>query len=252
MSIFAMVFFIFVVGILVLAGYRLAFLRVTIWQHEAGLLYRNGQLDRVLGPGRYRIFRLDQEIRVSRYDLRLRTMALKGQEILTADNVGLKLNASLIYKLEDPAKAEAGAVMVDQVIYQQAQLALRTAVSRLPVEEALEKRGQIEAEAREALTPLLAALGVGLTTLGVTDIMFPGELKHIFNEVIKARKEGQAALEKARGESAALRNLANAAHLLEQSPGLMNLRVLQAISASMGNTYVMGLSQGLLDPGKGK
>lgn len=252
MNFLIMILAVFAAFILALSLYHGLILRVIIWQNEAGLLYINGKLDSTLSPGRYWLFRPGRELRITRHDLRLKTMPLKGQEILTADNVGVKLNASLIYRLSDPARAESQTVMVEQIIYNQAQLALRSAVSRLPVEEALEKRAQIETEAREALVPLLAEVGVELSTLGVTDIMFPGELKRIFNEVIKARKEGQAALEKARGESAALRNLANAARLLEESPGLMNLRVLQAVTSSMGNTYVMGLSQGLVDQAKGK
>jgi regulator of protease activity HflC (stomatin/prohibitin superfamily) len=78
--------------------------------------------------------------------------------------------------------------------------------------------------------------------------MLPGELKRAFAEVLKARQEGQAALERARGESAALRNLANAARLLENNPALHNLRLLQSITAagSAGNTLVMGVPTGFV------
>ena len=83
--------------------------------------------------------------------------------------------------------------------------------------------------------------------------MFPGELRKIFSEVVKAQKEGQAALERARGETASLRNLANAARMIEGSPGLMNLRVLQTIAnaaGGAGNTFVMGVPQGIVPVGK--
>ena len=81
--------------------------------------------------------------------------------------------------------------------------------------------------------------------------MFPGDLKKVFSEVLKAKQEGQAALERARGESASLRNLANAARLLESNPALQNLRLMQSIGAP-GNTLVMGLPMGFvpLKPGK--
>ena len=71
--------------------------------------------------------------------------------------------------------------------------------------------------------------------------MFPGELKRTFAQVVTARKEGLAALERARGETAALRNLANAARTMEGNPALMQLRVLQEIGKSPGNTVVLGL-----------
>ncbi|MFL5758009.1 MAG: slipin family protein, partial [Chloroflexota bacterium] len=69
----------------------------------------------------------------------------------------------------------------------------------------------------------------------------PGELKRAYASVLAARKEGEAALERARGETAALRNLANAGRLVETNPGLLQLRMLQELGASSGNTIVMGL-----------
>ena len=71
--------------------------------------------------------------------------------------------------------------------------------------------------------------------------MFPGKLKDIFAQVVNARKEGLAALEKARGETASLRNLANAAKMIESNPNLMQLRLLQALGESSGNTLVLGM-----------
>ncbi len=85
------------------------------------------------------------------------------------------------------------------------------------------------------------ALGLRLISVGLKDIMFPGKLKEVFAQVVSARKEGLAALEKARGETAALRNLANAAKMIESNPGLMQLRMLQTLGGSSGNTLVLGL-----------
>jgi hypothetical protein len=76
------------------------------------------------------------------------------------------------------------------------------------------------------------------------DLTFPGELKKIFTQTIKARQEGLAALEKARSETAALRNLANAAALVERNPSLMQLRALQVVAEHPGNTLVMGMPGG--------
>ena len=76
----------------------------------------------------------------------------------------------------------------------------------------------------------------------------PGELKRAFADVLKAKQEGQAALERARGESASLRNLANAARVLEGNPALMNLRLMQSLSAAQnaGNTLVVGMPGGFV------
>jgi hypothetical protein len=84
-------------------------------------------------------------------------------------------------------------------------------------------------------------LGLRLISVGLKDIMFPGKLKDVFAQVVSARKEGLAALYKARGETAALRNLANAAKMIESNPSLMQLRILQALGGSSGNSLVLGL-----------
>jgi regulator of protease activity HflC (stomatin/prohibitin superfamily) len=92
------------------------------------------------------------------------------------------------------------------------------------------------------------AIGLRLHAVEVKDVMFPGELKKIFAEVVRAQKEGQAALERARGETAALRSLANAARMVQESPALMSLRVLQSVAgaAASGGTVVLGVPQGIV------
>ena len=93
---------------------------------------------------------------------------------------------------------------------------------------------------REVLAPQAEAVGVRIQAAEVRDVMLPGELRKAFSEVLKAKQEGQAALERARGESAALRNLANAARLIENQPSLATLRFLQTLEASEGpRTLVM-------------
>lgn len=84
-------------------------------------------------------------------------------------------------------------------------------------------------------------LGLKLISVNLKDIMFPGKLKDVFAQVVSARKESLAALEKARGETAALRNLANAAKMIESNPNLMQLRLVQAIDDSSGNTFIIGV-----------
>jgi regulator of protease activity HflC (stomatin/prohibitin superfamily) len=81
--------------------------------------------------------------------------------------------------------------------------------------------------------------------------MFPGEMKKAFAQVVKAQKDGQAALEKARGETAALRSLANAARMMDDNPYLLQLRALQAFADSGGNTLVLGMPNGSIPLAKG-
>ena len=93
----------------------------------------------------------------------------------------------------------------------------------------------------ERKKPAAAQLGLLLESVNVKDVMFPGDLKRIFSQVVKARKEGQAALEKARAETATLRHLANAASLIDRNPTILQLRLLQSVQDSSGNTLVLGM-----------
>ena len=93
--------------------------------------------------------------------------------------------------------------------------------------------------------------GIKLISIDIKDITFPGALKQTFAQVVKARYEGLAALERARGESAALRNLSNSAKILENNPALMHLRTIQSFNESSGNTLVLNLSSEQLTPLKG-
>jgi hypothetical protein len=97
---------------------------------------------------------------------------------------------------------------------------------------------------QEIAAPRLLAIGITLDDASLRGLTFPGELKKIFAQVVKARQEGLAALGKARGETAALRNLANAAQMIDRSPSLMQLRALQVLAQQPGNTLVLGMSAG--------
>jgi regulator of protease activity HflC (stomatin/prohibitin superfamily) len=83
-----------------------------------------------------------------------------------------------------------------------------------------------------------------LMSVDVKDLMFPGPLKKVFAQVIEARQQGLASLEKARGETAAMRSLANAARMVDDNPSLLQLRILQQLESTSGNTVVLGLPAG--------
>ena len=110
-------------------------------------------------------------------------------------------------------------------------------IAQLP--QRLESGAQLLARVQ----PEAGKIGINILAVEVKDVMFPADLKRAFSEVLKAKQEGQAALERARGESAALRNLANAARVLEGNPALMNLRLMQSLLAAQnaGHTLVLGM-----------
>ncbi len=211
--------------------------KVIVMEYERGLLYHGGRFKRLLGPGMHWYNGMFQSL--TKVDLRQRTVTLPGQEILSADNVGIRISLTATLQVIEPEKAIHGAINYHEEIYLLLQTTLRDQVGTLPVEELLSKRRQIGELVLQTSQPAAAALGVALLAVSIKDIMFPGELRNIFAQVVNARHEGLAALERARGETAALRNLANAAHLLENTPGLYTLRLLQTLSSQPGNTILL-------------
>lgn len=233
-------------GGLVLATlcHRILFAKCIVHEYEAGLLYVSGRFRRRLDAGAYRLLKSRSEIVL--VDLRQRIVQVAGQELLSADNVGLKVSVTGRFRVSDPEKAVHGVQDYTQALYSAVQLALRETVACSKIDELLENRLAIGRKLLELVAPQAEAIGLELISLDVKDVMFPGELKKIFAEVVRAQKEGQAALERARGETAALRNLANAAKMLEDNPALMNLRLLQSVGGSAaGNTLVFGMPPGL-------
>ncbi len=242
------------VAVLVLIGWRVLgriVRRVVVREYEAGLLYRNGRFIRQLGPGGRVVFPAWEEVAV--VDLRKRIATIPGQEVLSIDNVGLKVSVAATYEVVDPVRAIHGVQSYEDALHVAIQLALRAAVGASKIEDVLAQRMDIGKRLAEAVATTVDALGLRLHLVEVKDVMFPGELKKIFAEVVRAQKEGQAALERARGETAALRSLANAARLVEESPALMNLRVLQSVggAAASGGTVVLGVPQGLVPISRG-
>ena len=127
------------------------------------------------------------------------------------------------------------------VLHSLLQVALREVVGRQPIDQLLQQRDEIGKETLARAAGPAGELGVELLSVDAKDLMFSGPMKRIFAQVVEARQEGLAALEKARGETAALRNLANAARLVEERPALMQLRLLQQIAGSSGNTVILGM-----------
>jgi regulator of protease activity HflC (stomatin/prohibitin superfamily) len=222
--------------------------RVTVYEYQRAVSYNRGRFARILGPGVHWIFRPSQFVQL--IDMRSRVVSVPGQEILSADNVSVKISLAIKFCVTAPEVAVGSTQSFEQALYLEAQLILRSLVSALPVEELQQKRDQLTAQIRERLEPEAERLGLMLQAVGIKDIMFPGGLKQIFSQVVEAKKSAQAALERARGEAATLRSLANAARLLEGNPALVTLKTLQAASDGK-HTLVLGLSQPIIPIARG-
>ena len=215
------------------------FLKVVIFEFQRGMLYREGRFIRVLEPGRYLLRARDTLVRP--VDIRPAFVTIPGQEVLSSDGVTLKVSIVAQYEVADLDVAFNKTQDAMSALYLTLQMALRDIVGGAKIDELLENRSRFAEGLVQAATEPIAALGLRLLAADIKDIMFPGELKKIFAQVVQAKQEGLAALEKARGETAALRNLANAARAVNDNPALLQLRMLQAIGGAPGSTLVVGL-----------
>ena len=228
------------IGIIILWSYLLP-KRMMIFEYERGVVFHNGKFQRILSPGVYWLLqRFDV---LQKVDIRTRFVTIPGQEVLSADNINIKVSIAASFRIEDPLKALTTTSNYSESLYMILQLGLRDLFSSSPVEELLVKRGELSKRLFETATDNVSNIGLTLLSADIKDFMFPGDLKNIFAQIVNARNEGLAALERARGESAALRNLANAAKMLENNPALLHLRTLQAIESKGGNTIILSPPQ---------
>jgi regulator of protease activity HflC (stomatin/prohibitin superfamily) len=216
----------------------LLFRDVTVYEWERGLLYRRGRFERVLEPGWHRIWKRRTWVR--KLDTRDVTESVGGQEILTADGVTVRLSLAATYAIADPRATITASGDYRSSLYVALQLALRDVVAKLDFDDLVTGRSTVGGEILAATSEQARRLGLELKQVELKDLMLTGELRKTMAQVVAARKEGLAALEKARGETAALRNLANAARMMEGNPALMQLRLLQQLAGTSGNTVVLG------------
>lgn len=207
---------------------------VTVWEWERGVRFRRGALVEELAPGRYR---QAKDEKIHNVDMRPASYTMAGQEVPTSDGVLVRVSVALRWAVASASQYVRSAAKPAEEMHLAAQLALRAAVVGRTHEELDLQRNDVGAEIVAAITGRATELGVAVHSAAVRDVVLPYELRRAMLAELVARREGQAALERARAETAALRSLLNAARLAEDHPALLQLRTLQA-AAQPGTTMV--------------
>jgi regulator of protease activity HflC (stomatin/prohibitin superfamily) len=221
----------------------------TVERDRLGVLFQDGVYVQTLPPGLYAFWKGAADARVVEVDLRETTADISGQEIMTADKVTLRLNAAVTYRIADAHKAVSGTDDVRQALYREAQLALRAAIGGRELDAFLADKDQVGREIEQALRGRAGELGLEIASVGIRDVILPGEMKDLMNKVTEAKKTAEANLISRREETAAMRSQANTAKLLQDSPTLMRLRELEVLEriALAGKLNVVLGEKGLAD-----
>jgi regulator of protease activity HflC (stomatin/prohibitin superfamily) len=223
---------------------------VEVVSDHVGLLYRDGVLVKQLKPGRYAFVKALHRVDVAAIDLRLQVLEVTGQELLTKDRIGVRANLTAVYRVADPVKAVTLTADLKDFLYKELQFALRQVIGTRTLEQVLGDKLGIN-QAMEALVlPKLADAGLRVPSVGVKDIILPGDVRELMNRVIEAEKTAQANVIKRREETAATRSLLNTAKLMEDNPILLRLKELEAlekVSEKIGNVVVGNGMDGVLE-----
>lgn len=222
---------------------RYWFETVEVSQGQVALLFVNGRLIERLGEGKHVFWRNMGSVKCRIIELREQVLDVAGQEIMTNDKVTLRLNLIVSFVITDPERSVLAVSDASQALYREAQLVLRAAVGARRLDSLLSEKESVGAEVRESLASRAAEFGVQVRSVGLRDIVLPGEMKIILNRVIEAQKQAEADLIKRREETASARSQANTARLLAENPTLARLReleMLQGILQGSRATFVFG------------
>ena len=198
-------------------------------QGTVGLILVDGVLVDMLQPGFAMYWQFDREVKIRTLPTRVVTTDVSGQEILTRDRVSLRINLSAAYQITDPMVAETQLANTDEFIYRELQLALRRAVGTRTLDEVLADKTSVDSVIASDVTEPLAAVGIDIKNVGIKDIILPGEMKDILNQVVLAEKTAQANNIRRREETAATRSLLNTAKLMDENPLLIRLKELETL-----------------------
>ncbi len=211
---------------------------------EKGILFVDNKLDRILEPGEYYFWKNAKDVSVTKVDLRQLQLEVSGQEILTRDKAALRINFYAQYKVTDIIRAVIENKDYEKQLYILIQLALREFIGTLSLDELLEKKESMTTHIMSALRDKVAVLGVELRDCGMRDIILPGEMKEIMNQVLIAQKKAEANVIMRREETASTRSLLNTAKLMEENAMLFKLKEMEYVEKIADKINTISLSGG--------
>lgn len=217
-------------------------------QYEQGLVFTLGKFTGNKQPGLRFLVPVFQ--RMVRVDMRIRTLDVMKQQIMTKDNVPVHVNAAIFFKVENPEQAIITVQDYAYAITQYAQTALRDVIGGKSLDTLLVERQEIGDAIKKLVDHETAGWGLDVKAIKIQDIEVPDDLKRIMSRQAAAEREKRANIIKSEGDKEAAKNLADAAKMMERSKGAMQLRTLQTLDGlgpTASNTVIMALPIDVLE-----
>lgn len=229
-------------SILVLIIILLVISTKQINEYERGILFKFGKFSKIMKPGWRLVFPIIHSYK--KVDIRTKAVDVPEQEAITRDNVSIKINAVLYYKVFDASKAVLAVQNYNYAVGQLAQTTMRNIVGSVSLDELLTEREKLSAEICNIVDTETDPWGIKVENVELKDIALPEEMKRVIAKVAEAEREKQAVITKAAGEVEAANNLAQAADIMGSTPGALHLRTLSTLndlSSDQSNTVIFAV-----------
>ena len=211
-------------------------------EYERGILFRFGKFAKILNPGWHLVFPIIHSYK--KVDIRTKAVDVPEQEAITRDNVSIKINAVLYYKIFDASKSVLAVQNYNYAVSQLAQTTMRNIVGSVSLDELLTEREKLSTEICKIVDEETDPWGIKVENVELKDIALPEEMKRVIAKVAEAEREKQAVITKAAGEVEAANNLAQAANIMGNTPGALHLRTLSTLndlSGDQSNTVIFAI-----------
>jgi len=211
-------------------------------EYERGVKFTLGKFSGVMLPGLKIVIPIIQSWQ--RVDIRVKAVDVPDQDAITKDNVSIKVNAVLYYKVADSKKAIIEVEEFNYAVSQLAQTTMRDVVGEVTLDALLSQRDSVSKRIREIVDKATDPWGIKVESVELKHVELPEQLKRTIGKEAEAEREKRAVIIKAQGEVIASDNMAKAAKTLATGPGALHLRTLQTLndlSSDKSNTVVIGL-----------
>ena len=211
-------------------------------EYERGVRFTLGKFTGIMKPGLRLVIPALQTWQ--RVDIRVKAVDVPDQDAITKDNVSLKVNAVLYYKVSDSQKAIIEVEHFGYAVSQLAQTTMRDVVGEVTLDDLLSKRDDVSKRIREIVDKATDPWGIKVESVELKHVELPEQLKRTIGKEAEAEREKRAVIIKAQGEVIASDNMAKAATTLSKAPGALHLRTLQSLndmSSDKSNTVVFAV-----------